>query len=282
VSTPIVGCILTLDEERTIARAVSSLARVADRIVVVDSGSTDGTTRLARELGAIVLEHPFTTYAEQRNWALEQIVERFGQVYVFTLDADEWLSDGLVAELDALRDRIDAHDLYLIPLRRRFDGRILRFGGFGRTWLVRLHRAGTARFEGREVNEHLAVPAGTSTGRLTGWLEHDDVASWEDYIDKHNRYSTLEARARVEQRRRGEPAITVRTVLRDPTMRRRFLRQRIWDRLPARPALRFVQVYVAFGGFLDGRPGFRRALFEAWQEMCIDLKAERLERGALP
>lgn len=274
----LVGCILTKDEERKIGRAVTSLQAAADVVVVVDSESTDATRSVARELGADVLVRQFDTYSAQRNWALRQIFERYGDVFVFSMDADEWLSEELATELRSKAAGLgqDA-DLYIVKLRRRFNGRILRHGGFGVTWLTRLMPAATAAYEGRDVNEHVAVAEGRRIGKLDSWLEHADVDSWYDYITKHNRYSSLEAQARAFGRADGYK-VTLQLVRRDRTLWRRLLRERIWNRLPARPAIRFFQVYVVFAGFLDGRAGFRRALFEAWQEMTTDLKTEELLR----
>lgn len=275
----LVGCILTKNEERNIARAVTSLQAAADVVVVVDSKSTDATRHIARELGADVLERPFDTFPAQRNWALRKIVERYGDVFVFSMDADEWLSDGLATELRS-RARTLGQDaeFYAVKRRIRFDGRVLRFGGFRLTWLVRLMPAATSRYEDREVNEHVDVRTGSRIGRLHHWLEHADVDSWDAYISKHNLYSSLESQARVLGRT-GGCKVTLQDARRDRTLRKRWLRERIWSHLPARPAIRFLQIYVACAGFLDGRAGFRRALFEAWQEMTTDLKTEERLRG---
>lgn len=271
----LVGCVLTKDEERNIHRAVTSLQRATDEVVVVDSESTDTTRSIAEALGAHVLVRTFDTYPAQRNWALSQIAERYGDVWVFSMDADEWLSDDLAAELLARAGHLGREaDLYTVKRRQRFDGRILRHGGFGATRLIRLMRAGSSRYEDRAVNEHIAVPAGSRVGALEHWLEHADVGSWSDYIAKHDRYSSLEAQARLAD----DARTTLGDVGRNRTLRNRWLRERVWDRLPARPALRFVQVYVVSAGFLDRRAGFRRALFEAWQEMVTDLKTEELRR----
>jgi glycosyltransferase involved in cell wall biosynthesis len=274
----VVGCILTRNEERNIARAVSSLLLAADAVVVVDSESDDGTRDIAEQLGATVWVHPFESYAHQRNWALDQIEAHFGDVWMLSIDADEWLSDELAAEIRGRTAELgrDA-DAYLLKRRTRFDGRVLRHGGFESTWITRLVPVGYARYEDRKVNEHLDLPEGARIGRFEGWLEHADVDSWARYVDKHNRYSTLEAEARIVAMS-GAPSITFDEARRDPALRKRFLRERVFNRLPARPAIRFVQVYVASLGFLDGRSGFRRALFEAWQEMMTDLKAEELAR----
>jgi glycosyltransferase involved in cell wall biosynthesis len=274
----LVACVLTLNEERHVERAIRSLTGAVDRVVVVDSGSTDRTCALARSAGASVLTRPFTGYADQRNWALGEIGARFGGRWIFTMDADEWLSPELHQELASFDPRTAAHDVLLVRRRTRFAGRVLRHGGFGTTWLARLVRSGFTRYEERGVNEHLVIPAGTRVGRLRGWLEHGDVDSWSAYIDKHNRYSTLEAQARVDAERQPGSRPDLRTAWRDRTLRRRYLRQGIYERLPARPALRFLASYVALGGFLDGRAGFDRALFEAWQELCIDRKADELRR----
>lgn len=273
----LVACVLTLNEERRIGRAIGSLTGAVDRVVVVDSESTDRTCAIAEAAGAAVVRRAFTGYADQRNWALEQIASRFGGRWIFTMDADEWLSPALHRELEAFDPRRCAADVVLVRRRTRFAGRILRHGGFGEIWLARLVRAGATRYEDRGVNEHLVIPRNARVSRMHGWLEHGDVDSWTAYIDKHNRYSTLEAQARVAGQQAGRGP-SVLDAWRDPTLRRRFLRQRVYERLPARPALRFLTSYLALGGFLDGRAGFDRALFEAWQELCIDLKADELRR----
>jgi hypothetical protein len=167
--------------------------------------------------------------------------------------------------------------VYLLHRQIQFDGRALRWGGFGNTWLPRLYRPTAGRYEDRLVNEHLAVGPGATIGRLPGRLVNADVSSWTDHIAKHNRYSTFEAMARVQLRRGQTQATSWSDAVAHPYLRRRWLRQHVWDRLPARPAIRFVQIYLVAAGFLDGRAGFRRALFEAWQEMCTDMKAEALE-----
>lgn len=279
----IVGVIITFNEERRIERAVTSLRAVTDDIVVVDSESTDATQEIAERLGAEVVTHSFEGFSAQRRWALEYVVEAHGPDFVLSLDADEWLTSELVSDLRhrVQSDCLDA-DIYLVNLRIGFDGRLLRWGGFANTWLPRLFRPGSATYETREVNEHLAASEGVSIERLLGYVVNDDVDSWEDHIAKHNRYSTLEAKARIRLGDGSKRHITAADAVRLPYMRRRWIRQHIWDRLPARPALRFAQIYVLAGGFLDGRAGFRRALFEAWQEMCTDLKAEAMRAGRPP
>lgn len=276
----IAGYVITRNEEDNVARAVRSLASVCDHVLVVDSESDDRTAKIAEGLGAEVMIHTFEGFSAQRNLAVDHLRSTRDPDYILTIDADEWLTDELVADL---KERVDTgtltDDVYLLHRRIRYGGRDLRWGGFGNTWLPRLFRPSAGRYEQRAVNEYLNLEPSATAGRLRGHLVNGDVTSWEEYIAKHNRYSTLEAQARVQLRRGEAEPTTVSEALRRPYLRRRWLRQHVWDRLPARPALRFVQIYLLAGGVLDGRAGFRRALFESWQEMCTDLKAEEIECG---
>ena len=195
----VVGYILTKDCESTVEAAVKSLGRATSRVVVVDSVSTDRTCELAAACGATVLERPFDSFSGQRNWAIAELVRRWNPTFVFSLDADEWLDDELVAEMQRrVADCSLEDDVYVVHRLVHFDGRILRRGGFGRTPLVRLFRPTLCHYEDRLVNEHLYIPPGATRGTLRGAIEHADVDSWARHIDKHNRYSTLEA---MERRR---------------------------------------------------------------------------------
>src|SRR5688572_10648938 len=107
--------VLTMNEVQHIERCYRSAARVADRIVVVDSGSTDGTRELARALGATVLEHPFVNHADQFTWAVSQLD---GAAWILRLDADEYLSPELTAEIQDRLPRVDA-DVDGISVKRR-------------------------------------------------------------------------------------------------------------------------------------------------------------------
>jgi Glycosyl transferase family 2 len=275
----VVAYVLTRNEAANIRRVLTSLQRVTDEVLVVDSESTDATRSIANELDARVVVHPFEGFSSQRNWALSYIAEHYDADYVLNLDADESLSDDLVDDLQSrfVTGRL-TEDVYLLNLRVQFDGRVLRWGGFANTWLPRLFKPDVAEYELRAVNEHVSLSHSASIGRLRGWLLHHDVKSWKSYIEKHNSYSSLEAQARVEIRQGAACKTSFGEAVRRPYLRRRWLRQTVWDRLPARPALRFVHVYIVAGGLLDGRAGFRRALFESWQEMCTDIKAEEMMR----
>jgi glycosyltransferase involved in cell wall biosynthesis len=278
----VVGYVLTKDCITTIEAAVTSLLRATAFVLVVDSMSTDGTREVAAASGAMVVQREFDSFSGQRNWALQELVRKWDPDFVFSLDGDEWLDEQLIADLQA---RISTHalseDLYLVDRVVHFDGRVLRRGGFGRTPLLRMFRPRLCSYEDRLVNEHLCVPPGASKGSLRGNIEHADVESWTRHIEKHNRYSTLEAMERHRLTQEKGSGVRTLAAIKRPDLRNRWLRERVWSRVPMRPVLRFVQVFLLMGGFLDGRPGLRRAVFEAWQEMCIDLKAEALNQGRM-
>jgi glycosyltransferase involved in cell wall biosynthesis len=275
----LVAYVLTRNEEARLERALMSLRQVTSEILVVDSGSTDTTRTIARQLGAKVVIHPFAGFGPQHEWSRSYLIETYNPDYLLSLDADESLSRDLITDIQdrMATDRL-VDDIYLLNLRIEFDGRILRWGGFANTWLPRLFKPDAGQYENRLVNPHMSVRASTTIGRLHGYFINHDVPSWDAYIDKHNRYSSLEAAARVDLHDGLTTKTSLAEALRQPYLRRRWLRQTIWDRLPARPAVRFIQLYILAGGILDGRSGFRRALFESWQEMCTDLKAEELFR----
>lgn len=274
------GYIITLNEEDRIARSAQSLLRVCEAVLVVDSGSTDATVDIARSLGCEEVSHPFAGFSSQRNFAVDELVRRHHPDFVIALDADEWLDPELEADITVRMLQAEpTDDVYVVRRRSYFDGRVLRWGGYARTWLPRVFRPASARYEVRQINEHLAPTEEARIGTLAGFLVNADVISWTRHIEKHNLYSTLEAQARVALAAGSAESVSLRTALRHRNLRRRWIREHIWNRLPGRPAIRFLQIYLLSLGALDGRAGFRRALFDSWFEMCIDLKTEELLRA---
>lgn len=166
-------------------------------------------------------------------------------------------------------------DAYIVVRHIPFCGPVLRHDGMASTRLIRMMRPSDGRYEQRSANEHFVVAAGLRTGALREPLLHEDVSSWGRHIDKHNRYSTLEARARLALKS-GERGVMLRHALTRPSLLRRWLRERVWNRLPAKPVLHFIQAYVLQLGFLDGGAGLNTPVFNAWFEMCIDLKYQAL------
>lgn len=272
--------VLTLNEERLVAGAIGSLKQVTADVAVLDSFSDDATETVAHQAGAAVWKRRFDSFSDQRNYAIERLVDQYDPDWILTIDADERLSPALINELR--RVLLDsrhgpAWDAAMIPRQVRFSGRYLRHGTLSQPRLLRLYRPTAGRYEERAVNEHFQLELGGRIGSLSSAILHEDVISWERHIAKHNRYSTLEAQERL--RLRFDSGVSFLAALSTPYLRRRLLRERVWNQLPGKPLLRFVQMYFICGGFLDGSAGFSFALFHAWQEMCTEQKFKELLAG---
>ena len=270
----LVVVIPTLDEEIHIRRAVDSALSLG-HVVVVDSGSSDDTRRIGREMGAEVLRHAWEGYAAQKNWALAQVMDKFE--WVLFLDADEWISHDLSAEIRvAIESTIDG---FHIPRLNVFEGRVLRHAWWYPDYQLRLFRAKKGRFEDRRVHEHVIVDG--QAGFLERPLMHENLKGLESFIHRHARYADLEAREILKARWGAVEGNRRARLLGSWPERRRFLKVRVWYRMPFRPAFRFVWMFVVKRGFLDGRQGLIYCQLIAAYEAMIDARLLELERAAM-
>jgi hypothetical protein len=195
------------------------------------------------------------------------------------VDADERVPDALAVEMAAAVGSAD-DDTVLFRMRRRdfFLGRWLRRSSGYPTWFGRLARIGRVRVE-RDVNEEYIADG--KAVYLQAHLHHfpfnKGIAHW---FEKHNRYSTMEAQAKI--RTRETPISGKSFFSTDPIERRRALKHALY-RVPLRPSIVFLYLYVVRMGFLDGRAGLAFSRMRASYELLIDLKvaeADRRDRGA--
>jgi glycosyltransferase involved in cell wall biosynthesis len=251
----------------------------ADEIFVVDSQSVDGSIAIAEEHGARVVQFHFNgTWPKKKNWALENLP--FRNEWVFILDADEVLPPE--AETEFRQAIADAGELagYWINRRFMFMGKWLRHAYYP-NWNLRLFRHSLGRYEklteadtqsgDNEVHEHVIVPG--PTGRLGCEMDHYAFPTVEVFVEKHNRYSNWEARVSAERRLAGTDAQISSSVV----GRRRRLKQ-FSQRLPFRPLLRFLYVYLWQKGFLDGREGYYFARLHSFYEFLSVAKTAELIR----
>jgi glycosyltransferase involved in cell wall biosynthesis len=271
--------ILTFNEEANLAAALDSVKGWAEEVFVVDSFSTDRTVEIALERakdGVRVVQHRFKNYSDQWNWALTHLPVT--SEWTLKLDADERVTPEFKQEVNELH-RSAAPDLHgvLFPRRIVFMGKPLRFGGTLDNHDLRLWRTGQAVFEDRSVNEHAQVNVQLAT--LKNYVEHHDYKSIANWIDKHNRYSSLEAINLIQGNLTGglKPRF-----FGYPAERRMWLRKWYY-RVPGRPLFYFLYRYVLRLGLLDGRAGFRFAFLHASFLYWIDLKrSEFRDTGELP
>jgi glycosyltransferase involved in cell wall biosynthesis len=263
--------ILTLNEEANLAECIDSCSW-SDDIVVFDSMSEDRTLDIAKAKGVRLVQRCFDNYAAQRNAALTTVP--YKNPWVLMVDADERVPPDLAAEITTTMAGVD-DGVALFRIRRKdfFLGKWLRRSSGYPTWFGRLVRLGHVRVE-REVNEEYIADG--EIGHLKAHLHHypfnKGVAYW---FDRHNRYSTMEAIAKMHIR---NDRIVVRQLFAwDPIDRRRMLKQCLY-RLPLRPLIVFLYLYVVRLGFLDGRAGFYFGRMRAAYEMLIDLKVVEARR----
>lgn len=272
MKVPLSILIITYNEQVNIRYALESVIGWASEIFVVDSYSQDGTVDICREYadkGVQVWQHAFENYSAQRNWALENLP--WSNEWVFWIDADERVSPELANELKALFAQGEPEkDFYYVKRRFIFLGGWLKHAAIYPFWIVRLFRHKEGRYF-RTVNEQIAISG--EPDYLQNDLIHEDRKGLHAWIDKHNRYSSMEAGEYFAIQTGADDAGVghVKQDLSRPDLQAQILK-RIFMRLPFRPLLRFLYMYVWKRGFLDGKPGFIYCMLKAIQQFHISCK----------
>lgn len=242
--------VLTFNEERHLERCLRSVAAISQRIVVIDSFSTDRTTEIARACHAEVYQHPFTNQANQFNWALQHCGVKDG--WVLRLDADETV-DATLATAIARVTATASQGVHGYSMVRRivFMQRELRHGGLGAIRVVRLFAVGHGRSESRWMDEHILVDGAVHP--LPGRIVDHNLNSMSWWIGKHNGYASREVLDLLSARPDHDPSRQLHGTAR---LKRR-LKHRLFYRLPGLwgPLLYFLARYFLLLGFLDGRAG---------------------------
>jgi len=265
---PVAAIVMTRDEAANLPACLAPLDGFA-QVFVVDSASTDGTAQIAAAHGATVVPfHWNGDYPKKKQWCLDHL--QFTQDWVLFVDADERLTDALVAEIAALMAQGPRHAAYYVDGRPVFLGRELRFGA-GNRKLALLDRR-RARFpvvpdldvaRMWEVEGHYQPDVDGTVGRLRAPLRHADGKALAAWFDRHNRYSDWEAALRTDGR--------MDALIARERGGRRWLK-RVLAGLPLRPLAVFLHSYVLRLGFLDGTAGFHHALARAFYHWQIGVK----------
>ncbi len=242
----ITATIITLNEERNIARAIESL-RCCDEILILDSGSTDRTVELAENLGARVFEAGWRGYAGQKNWAAEQA----SHDWILSLDADEALSESLEAEIWNLKKVGPKYDGYTMPRLARYLGRWILHSGWYPDRKIRLYDRRKGRWVGEFVHESVHVDG--RVGKLESAILHFTCESLSEHMKTLERYTTLAAQE-IAGRNIAVPR---------------------W-RMLADPPWTFFKTFVLQRGFLDGREGLTIAYMAAFYTFIKYAKARNM------
>ena len=251
----ITATIITLNESEHIGAACESVSW-ADEIVVVDSGSTDDTQKIAQAAGARVIEHPWPGFAAQKQFAAEQASHE----WIFSLDADERVSDELRAAILELRqaDPSQLADGYSIARRAFYMGRWIRGGGWYPDRQLRLYKKPRGHWEGAHIHESVQLDHDARLSELTGDILHypgSDAAEHHRLIGE--RYAPLAARQMFEQGRRTSP---LKIAVVGPSA--------------------FVRSLILKGGFRDGLAGFSIARFASHHAFLKYLMLWELQNGS--
>jgi len=279
MKVPVTILIPVRNEEANLPRCLQSISW-ADQVFVVDSQSQDRTAEISRDHGAEVVQFEFNgTWPKKKNWALANLP--FRNEWVLILDADETLPPTAEEEIREVVVSNGPINGYWINRRFMFLGRWLKHAYYP-NWNLRLFRHQLGRYEqltsaetnsgDNEVHEHVMVEG--ETGRLKCEMDHFAFPSVDVFVEKHNRYSNWEACVALE-RYLGKGPTPQKA---DVGMRR--LLKRISHRMPFRPLLRFLYVYLFQGGFLDGREGYYFARLHGLYEFLCVAKTFELKHHA--
>ncbi len=275
LNTGISFLIPALNEEKNLPFSLESCS-FADRVFVLDAGSTDRTAEVARKFGAEFIYHPWEGYARQKNWGLDNLPIETD--WVFILDADEQITPPLREELAAISEGKVQTDKLGYYVNRYFvwQGREIRHCGYYPSWNLRFFRQGKARYEERDVHEHMIVEG--PTGYLKGEMRHEDRRGREFMWQKHLGYAELEAKEMVKAAAGAASERMKPSFFGNPLERHRAVKERIWPYLPARWAFRFLYMYFMRRGFLDGAAGLDMCLFMSRYEREISRRFQILKR----
>lgn len=224
--------------EAAILRKMLQAVRWAKEIVVVDSGSDDGTPQIAREFTDRVINREFTDYSSQKNFAHSQA----SHDWILNLDADEICTAALAAEIQQLPE--EEKDAYQISRENYFQGKRIRHCGWSPDYKLRLYRKSKGTWEGK-VHEGVRLKNPLNVSKLNHGIEHYTYRGFTRYVGAIHRYSELAAEQMKEQ---GKTA---------------GIFDLIW-----RPPAAFLKKFLFQGGFLDGSPGFVISSLTAYGVFC--------------
>lgn len=246
---PLSAVLITLNAASQLQETLEAL-RFCDEIIVVDSGSTDGTQALAQKYAARVVDCPWRGYGPQKQFAIEQAAHD----WVLCVDADERVSSELRVSIEKTLVAPQNH-AYRFPRCNRFMGRYLRHGEGYPDWSLRLFDRRHARWSDDAVHEK--VLTAVEIGELKGDLLHDSAETIESYLDKQNRYTTIAAEAAFAIGKRAS-----------------------MGHLLFSPLIRFIKFYFLRFGFLDGLPGMVHILIGCGNSFAKYAKMAALQRRA--
>ncbi|MCX6290513.1 MAG: glycosyltransferase family 2 protein [Bacteroidetes bacterium] len=243
--------IITFNEEKNIERCIRSVEGIADEIVVVDSFSTDSTEAICNRLGATFIQHPFEGYIEQKNFALQQA----GCEYIFSLDADEELSEELKASVLEAKSN-GKHECYSMNRLANYCGHWIRHGSWYPDKKTRLFKKGRGNWGGKNPHDKYLPENPGDAGFLKGDILHYSYDTIEEHIAQVNRFSTIGAKSACDAGRHSG-------IL----------------KILFKPLFKFIRDYFFRFGFLDGYYGLVVCCISTHETFLKYVKLRELNRS---
>jgi acetyltransferase-like isoleucine patch superfamily enzyme/glycosyltransferase involved in cell wall biosynthesis len=270
--------IITFNEVLNLPHCLAALQGWTNKVFVVDSGSTDGTQDIARKYGAQVVHHDWPGYSRQKNWGLQNLPMESD--WILIIDADEVITPDVRKRLEQIARR-PANDApengFFINRLTYFMGKPIRHCGYFPSWNLRFFKRGKAWYEDRVVHEHMVID--DPVGYVKEPMIHDDRRGLEHYVAKHNRYSTLEAKALFDEISGARDEHRQANITKD-TRRRRWVKRHVMPYMPFPGLWRFLYMYVLRLGILDGKAGLEFSRFISLYDSLVSLKLRELRRQA--
>lgn len=270
---PITVIVSVKNEELNLPSCLEKMVRFA-QVIVVDSGSTDQTIKIAESMGAEVLKFEWNgKFPKKRNWTLQNA--KINQEWVLFLDADEFISDAFIDEI-ALKTQDPNYNGFTIQFENYFMGKKLRYGyGFSKSALFKKSKGAYEKIEedlwsnlDMEVHEHPIISG--KVGVIKTKVIHKDFKNLDHYINKHNAYSTWEAQRYLQLKESQNTDLTLNQKIKYGLLNTGFL-----------PMVYFIGAYFFKLGFLDGKEGFYLARFKSHYFFQIQTKIDSLNKTKL-
>lgn len=220
--------IITLNEEANIKSCIESVLPIADEVIVVDSGSTDATVAIAKSLGAEIIQHEFSGFIEQKNFAMDRCKYEF----MLSVDADEVLDNELLNRIKEYKTVGFTADGYVMCRLNHLGNKPITHGVWGNDKQLRLVKKSLAKWEGMGVHERLSVQS-TNIITLEGNLLHHSYKTTDELFVKTKKYAELASSFLFNRGDRISPIMVY---------------VKAWSR--------FIKHYFVKAGFMDGNVGW--------------------------
>lgn len=244
--------VITLNEEKNIGRCLDSVSGLADELIVVDSGSDDRTTDIARQWGAKIIFHPFENHINQKNFALSQATAD----WILSLDADEALSPDLKKSIENILQN-PRFSGYTMNRMTNYCGRWIRYSGWYPDRKLRLVKKDSAHWIGLNPHDRLVLIEPAPTGHLAGHILHYSYYSLQDHLDQMSRFTRIAAQELFKQ----------------------GIKPNLYH-FTLKPAFKFFRHYVLKLGFLDGYEGFQIARLSACGQFLKYARLRELHKNS--